>query len=236
MVSIVEPAPGECITTFLDGLIVWVGELTPAIVGGRFDLLCDLCFSIRRFVQDARERFKWVFEVPYLFANVLTRAGAAEILQQWTSIGRELHHHVTCRLMDRFQDAIELVAAGDASPPPDELVAEQAIFRNMPLTSDLAEGYHRTASQTVHRAPVSKMPWVLSTQNLPQNLELVRDIMATEQGCNCVCAEWNMWNRILQTKPGHVCGALCNLFSRFTFGSPRTSQHSKLGIIPSFQC
>jgi len=78
--------------------------------------------------------------------------------------------------------------------------AELAAFKNMPLSEQVAEGWHRGARLSKIRAASSKVPWVLSSCRLAENLELCQKWCDTPAGREAFEFEWRNYKRILQAR------------------------------------
>ena len=67
------------------------------------------------------------------------------MLQQWRDNLREDHDDVTVRNMDHCQGVTRKIATGDVTTIPPDLLHEQASWRRVPLSSQVAEGWCRSA-------------------------------------------------------------------------------------------
>jgi uncharacterized membrane-anchored protein len=115
-----------------------------------------------------RLRFAWVKHAPYTFANVSIPAVAKSILDEWEERGEEHQHRVTRHLIHTLKADIEVVAnGGEASP---ELLAEQRIFRTMPLNEAPIEGYHAEVAKVTQRAHAGKAPYVFAEIRMDTNM------------------------------------------------------------------
>eukprot|EP00972_Heterocapsa_arctica_P031410 4626137-Heterocapsa_arctica.AAC.2 len=63
-------------------------------------------------IAGARLKFKWLWRLPYLFANCCFPNVAEEILKQWEQTPMAQHHRVTKILMQVLESDIAVVAAG----------------------------------------------------------------------------------------------------------------------------
>ena len=110
--------------------------------------------------------------------------------------------------MDSHYEAILRISGGDTTNVSDGLKREEATMRRIPLTSDAAEGYHRTARLVHIKASASRMPWVLSSTRLDQNLQMALTMVGSEVGASEFRNDWFTFKNILQFKQGAcaMCG------------------------------
>lgn len=71
-----------------------------------------------------------------------------EILDQWARIPWGKHHGRTQRFMVTFHDNVVRIAIGDLGGICQGLRDEQRAMAGIPLSSQRAEGFHRTGNQT----------------------------------------------------------------------------------------
>ena len=109
---------------------------------------------------------------------------------------------MTCRLVDRFLPAIRKIAGGDVSDIPQALVDEEAAWKKMPLSSSRAEGYHRTTRLVKIKGARSRMPWIMASARVDQDLDFMDVVEDTDAGMECFRAEFSSFAHILQTRPG----------------------------------
>ena len=104
-------------------------------------------------------------------------------------------------LWDRWENDIQKIEDGNVSDIPAELMYEESIFRMMPMSSERAEGEHRDSTLSKKRAANARAAWVLSTNRLRQNLDLMNRTCETEEGKNMMSFEFRHFSRILQSQP-----------------------------------
>jgi hypothetical protein len=143
-----------------------------------------------------RLRFAWVKHAPYTFANVSIPAVAKSILDEWEERGEEHQHRVTRHLIHTLKADIEVVAnGGEASP---ELLAEQRIFRTMPLNEAPIEGYHAEVAKVTQRAHAGKAPYVFAEIRMDTNMVRLRRWCEKPGGSAVVAYEWARFKRVIR--------------------------------------
>ncbi|CAK0819359.1 unnamed protein product [Prorocentrum cordatum] len=170
-------------------------------VGGDEAVFSDLTFCLRRFLPEFKEKFGWVDMMPYTFANATDQAVAQSMIQQWEVIPRRDHHRMTVLLMDEFEQDIRRIAdEGSGGDVPSRLEEQVEAFRRIPLSSQVAEGYHRSTKLGKTRGGVSRLPWLLSSNRIWQNLDVVAMLEDCPEGEACLDCEFRHATRVLQTK------------------------------------
>ena len=71
---------------------------------------------------------------------------------------------------------------------------------NIPLSEQVAEGWHRTTRLSKIRAPAAKIPWCLATARLEDNIQICKEWCNTSAGMRAFRFEWQRWKRLLQTR------------------------------------
>ena len=150
-----------------------------------------------------RDKFDWLYQPPFLFANANNPEVCRKFLQLYSETPRIQHSRVTLYLIDTFGEHMEEIANGNVSVCNAEYSRELAVWDRMPLTSDPAEGYHRSTKLSKTRAHYSKMPWLISSNSLKQNLEFAyEEINSGDGGERFFEYAWRTWSSVLQTRPG----------------------------------
>ena len=129
-----------------------------------------------------RDKFDWLYQPPFLFANANNPEVCRKFLQLYSETPRIQHSRVTLYLIDTFGEHMEEIANGNVSVCNAEYSRELAVWDRMPLTSDPAEGYHRSTKLSKTRAHYSKMPWLISSNSLKQNLEFAYEEINSGDG------------------------------------------------------
>ncbi|CAK0900189.1 unnamed protein product [Prorocentrum cordatum] len=161
----------------------------------------DLSFALRRFLPEFKEKFAWVELMPYAFASATDQAVARSIIQQWEVSPRRDHHSMTLLLMDEFEVDVRRIADGCINDAPQRFfLAQVEAFRRIPLTSQVAEGYHRSTKLSKTRGGSSRLPWLLSSNRIWQNLNIVAALEDSPEGRACLECEFRRATRALQTK------------------------------------
>ena len=201
------PEAFDFVQTFLSELTTWVNHLTVADCEGDADIFQELTFVVRRFIPEVRAKYGFTGIALYIICNISVPRFAAMFVEQFNGAGREDQHRQTLSIADAFWPDIVKIAGGDISSIPQGLKAEETIYRNVPLSSSAAEGYHRTTRLSKIRGSAASIPWILSSSRIVQNLDLIEAITdESELGALCYSAEYRSFSRILQSKPG------CQLF------------------------
>jgi hypothetical protein len=191
------------VDAFLGDLTTWCNTLTVADCEHDEHTFLELVFVVRRFVPEGKLKYKFVGQVPYIASNITKPRWALEFVNQYRASPRADHHRLTNGIADEFMDDIIKISTGDVSSIPEHLKQEQRIWEQMPLSSSRAEGYHRTTRLTKIRGAAARLPWILSSARLDQNLELLEELEdTTESGMQCFNSEYRSCSRILQTKRG----------------------------------
>jgi hypothetical protein len=155
--------------------------------------------ALRLAFAEAGERFGWVSEPPYIFANILDRDWARVWVDHVSSVEEALQHRLVIPLNARFGPEIARIADGHTTYS-EAIVEESRVWGRMPLVSDKAEGYHRSVKQEHDRAPAAKLPFIFATMRLEQNLELANLWCETAEGRDTFRSNWVNFFRVLQTK------------------------------------
>lgn len=193
----------DYVNSFLDGLVGWVNGLTVRDCEGDANLCQEICFVVRRFVPEARAKYRFAGDVPYIVSNISVPRFAQRFVEQYNGAPRADHHRNPISIADSFLPDIIKIANGDIASIPESLKAEQEVYRRIPLSSSRAEGYHRTTRLSKIRGASSKVPWILSSCRLNQNLDVIEDMIEdTELGGQCFEAEFRSFSRVLQTRNG----------------------------------
>ena len=135
-----------------------------------------------------------------MFRSTAVQAVARSIIQQWEVIPRRDHHSMTVLLMDEFEVDVRRIADGCNDNVSQRLDAQVEAFRRIPLTSQVAEGYHRSTKLSKTRGGSSRLPWLLSTNRIWQNLDIVEMLEDSPEGLACLECEFRHATRVLQTK------------------------------------
>ena len=193
----------DFVTSFLSDLVVWVNGLTLADCEGDRMIFKELTFVVRRFIPECRLKYSFTGEAPYILSNVCTPRFAKMFVDQCMDTDRVDQHPNTLRVAEQYIEAITEIVGGNTSNIPDGLAAEQEIYRRIPLSSQRAEGYHRTTRLSKIRGATSKIPWILASSRLDQNLDLLESqVEDSPLGESCFVAEYRSFSRILQTRAG----------------------------------
>ena len=197
------PEAFDFVEKFLGSLATWVNSLTLADCHNDPNIFEELTFVTRRFIPEVRAKFGFVGIAPYVVCNITQPRFASMFLELYHGAGRQDQHRVTLSIADAFLPDIVKIAGGDVTSIPQGLKSEELVFKNIPLSSSRAEGYHRTTRLSKIRGSASSIPWILSSSRIVQNLELIEAITdESELGVLCFSAEYRSFSRILQSKPG----------------------------------
>ena len=160
-------------------------------------VFADMQFIGRRLHAEFKLRTAWIANPPYTYANCCDPDTAKLIIHECK--GRSWDR-VSDWLYARFKDKLEIVSTGGPLPSSDALFKEQAVWRNMLMSSQLAEGYHRSTRLNKIRASSSRMPWTLSTQRLLEDLALLQEY-STGDMRKVFEYDYENYSRILQPNP-----------------------------------
>ena len=130
----------------------------------------ELSALLRLSVTEIADIFSWVNDPPYLFAHADEPAVAQAYLTALEDLVLEEQHPVVVYHMHTFGEKLRAIAGGDRSAADVAFMAERDIWRRMAITSDPAEGYHRSVMVTHKHAPAAKLPFLLASNRLAQNL------------------------------------------------------------------
>ena len=190
----------EKMAVLSDWVLTTERQMTPAMCEGDHDLLIETKRLLLLGHQEIEERFQWVFNPPYLFAYCRVDPDAAAVyLETAAETPFADLHRCTQYHLERFRGELERTAAGQVVVYSQAYLQEEAVFHNMPLTSDPAEGYHRNTSHTARRCPRAQLPFLLSTNRLEQNLVLAEGLCVHEEGRAQFRYNDHHFKRVLQT-------------------------------------
>ena len=122
----------------------------------------ELVFVVRRFVPECRAKYSFTGRVPYIVCNISEPRFAKMFVDQYRADNRNDHHSNTLSIADAYLHDIEAIANGDVSSIPVGLLEEQAVYRRCPLSSQKAEGYHRTTRLSKIRGAAARIPWIFA--------------------------------------------------------------------------
>ena len=175
----------------------WLATATVELCSGIESVLESVCFIVRRFMAEIRDKFRFLTELPYILASITEPETAAEAIRQWRTYPS--HHRRTISFMSQHEDAVAKIASGDVSNIPEAVHNIARRMQNIPLTSQLAEGYHRGARLTRMRGARSRMPYVFSMQRHNQVLDHIKRWLFLPGGRQAFVYEYRNFQRILQT-------------------------------------
>ena len=155
-----------------------------------------ITFLHTRVAAEMAARFRWLSELPYLFANASDAETANEILRLWGEKGPACKTVLVQWLLSKFDGDLQIVADGGACST--ALKVEEQVWRNMRLSSSSAEGYHRSARLECMRAPAASLPWLLSTMRFKENLQWAKEWVSHPEGLRCFCFDYQCFTRIVQ--------------------------------------
>ena len=150
-------------------------------------------------VTEVSESFAWVNEPPYLFVNADRPEVAQCYLDKVRGVPPVDQHPVVRYHLEKFGAALRAIARGDMTAIDDGFLQERDVFRRMAITSDPAEGYHRSISATKSRARSAGMPFLLSSNRLQQNISLCERLLKDDAGRTAFRYNFKKYQRILQT-------------------------------------
>ena len=157
-------------------ICTWLADqgyaLTNANAFGDVTLFQEYRAFIQMAFDDVVDKFSWVNEPPYSFAGCDDQHTAMKFLMDAVAEDEGQWHRATRRLMEDFQEELEETAAGNFAGLSNEAyTAEIRHWRALPLTSDRAEGYHRSTAAVEHHSRNARKVFVLASTRLDQNLD-----------------------------------------------------------------
>lgn len=183
----------------------WLGKLRkllsqdPATFEGNEETFSDFNLACRHLLAKVPYSFAWVGHIPWLLARADEPAIAKACLDQYDSAEPSAHHRASVCFMSKHRRDLERVAAG--GDPSDALKVELDMLRKVPLSEARAEGWHRSIKLTLTRAPAAKVPYLLASNRLSQNLRLCNRFIESAEGEQRFRTEWLRYKRVLQVAP-----------------------------------
>ena len=173
---------------------------TLELYDGDSDAFLEYSSSLRLTHVDLNDKFGWVGQPPYCFANIVSPEWALLWRDSFSSVAEDKHHRVTVWLNNRFSVPIARISDGDIASIPQDVLNEQQVWEKMPLCSDDAEGFHRGINCEVSRSSGARVPFLFSSLRLDQNLALCNEVCETEEGQKRFRFNWVNFSRVLQTR------------------------------------
>lgn len=188
----------------IDDMIQWLSqqaaELTLDHCEGDHELFLEVGNFLRVGACEVGEAFGWANDPPYIFANADDSEVARCYLDKLDGMNLAQQHPVVQFHIEKFGSQLRALAAGDRSTLDNSFFAERDIFRRMPLTSDPAEGYHRSISCTKAHARAAGSTFLLASNRLEQNLRNARQWCQSDDGLEQFRYNFKCFSRILQTR------------------------------------
>lgn len=171
----------------------------------------------RSTIAEARVRFGFVEELPWLIWQCRTQRGAARVMQKYLDevkrYGLAKAHRVSKLFFDVGAVADAMRSHIDGGGLSDLLDAELRAYELVPLDETIAEASHRDVNRLTGHATAGRMVWWSITQRLEQNLSLHDKVSAAgmaHQFNECFLA----WKSVMQFNankeaklvPSKMCG------------------------------
>ena len=186
---------------FLEEQIAWLNALSLDAVQGSGKVSGYINLSVRRSVAELRQRLSWFGKLPYLFVNATDPTVANLILKSWRSLPKASHHLVTVRNCMLWEADLQRIANHETDAIFHRRPSmSRRSFRRMRLSSSSSEGWHCSVRLVKVRSNRSRIPWLFSSQRLPQNLQTIRTFEAMPSGRNSIRFEWHRCSRVLQAQ------------------------------------
>ena len=109
----------------------------------------------------------------------------------------------------RVVQNLQHIAHGDLSCVGDRAFSQELdVWKDMPLVSDVAEGYHRSSKLTETRASGALKPCVLASNLLTQNLNELEGLCETDHGVAMFNRAYVNFSSVVRKEPSARYGQL----------------------------